>query len=438
MAKNVIMPALGMAQETGILLQWLKQPGEIVTKGEALMEVETDKATVEIEAPASGMLQNVTAAPGDEVPVGQIIAVIMAPGEASPPPPASPTQPPQMVTSVAAGDPPAKSTSVSPVAARIAAENNIDVRNITPQDGTRVQKADVLAWLETTQVDPTASPRVLASPKARRLAAEIGLDLARVAGSGPAGAVSAADVAAAAAVEPPPTPVAVPTAVDAPTLPINNIWRVAAGRVTDSWTTTPHFYLNREVDAGQLIAWRQAAQARLAEKITFTDLLTKLVAITLSQYPRLNGMWRDGDIVLNKEINIGLAVAIEAGLTVPVIRRANQLSLKELARQRQTLVAKAQAGKLSLQELSDGTFTISNLGMYGIDSFSPIINPPQAAILAVGRIAERVVAVNGQPVVQPRMALTLSCDHRVVDGAGGARFMQTLVEFIEEPLRTLK
>jgi len=437
MAKNVIMPALGMAQETGILLQWLRQPGEIVTKGEALMEVETDKATVEIEAPASGMLQNVTAAAGDEVPVGQIIAVIVAPGEASPPPQASPAQPPQIVTSVAAGDPPAKSPSVSPVAARIAAENNIDVREITPQYGTRVQKADVLAWLETARVVPTASPRVLASPKARRLAAEIGLDLALVAGSGPAGAVSAADVTAAAAA-PPPTPAAVPTAVDAATLPMNNIWRVAARRVTDSWTTTPHFYLNREVDAGQLIAWRQAAQARLAEKITFTDLLTKLLALTLSQYPRLNGMWRDGDIVLNEEINIGLAVAIEAGLTVPVIRRANQLSLQELARQRQTLVAKAQAGKLSAQELSDGTFTISNLGMYGIDSFSPIINPPQAAILAVGRIAERVVAVNGRPVVQPRMALTLSCDHRVVDGAGGAQFMQTLVEFIEEPLRTLK
>lgn len=435
MAKEVVMPALGMAQATGILLQWLKQAGETVTKGEPLMEVETDKATVEVESPASGVLQDVTAGPGDEVPVGQIIALIVAPGEA---PAERPPAPVEVAPSATDGRFPAKSATVSPVAARMAVENNLDPREISPQHGTRVQKADVLARLEMVPAGPAAPPKVLASPKARRLAAESGLDLAGIAGSGPAGAVLAADVAtAAAATRLQPALAAAPLTAAGPTLPVSNIWRVATERVTDSWTTTPHFYLNREVDASQFMAWRQAAQARHIQKITLTDLLIKLVALTLSHYPHLNAMWRASSIVLNEEINIGLAVAIEAGLTVPVIRRANQLSLAELAVQRQALVAKAQAGKLSPQELSDGTFTLSNLGMYGIDSFSPIINPPQAAILAVGRIVERVVAVDGRPVVQPRMALTLSCDHRVVDGVRGARFMQTLVEFIEEPLRSL-
>jgi pyruvate dehydrogenase E2 component (dihydrolipoamide acetyltransferase) len=186
-----------------------------------------------------------------------------------------------------------------------------------------------------------------------------------------------------------------------------------------------------------LVRWREGAQARLAEKLTYTDLLVKLAALALRKHPRLNARWETDRIVLNEAINIGLAVAVEEGLLVPVIHRADHLGLGELAARRTELVSRAQAGKLSLDDLREGTFTISNLGMYGVDAFNAIVNPPQAAILATGRIADRVVPVDGQPAVQPMLTLTLSCDHRVVDGARAAQFLQTLVTFIEDPLGVL-
>jgi pyruvate dehydrogenase E2 component (dihydrolipoamide acetyltransferase) len=207
-----------------------------------------------------------------------------------------------------------------------------------------------------------------------------------------------------------------------------------AERLTQSWTTIPHFFLIREANAGQLLAWREKAQARAKEKLTYTDLLVKIVALALRRHPYLNAMWQEGQLLFNQQVNIGLAVAVEEGLVVPVIQQADQLGLNELAARRQELVSRAQARKLSPADLSGGTFTISNLGMYGLDAFTAIINPPQAAILAVGRIADRVVPLHGQPVVQPMVTFTLSCDHRVVDGARGAEFLQTLAQFVEDPL----
>jgi len=452
LAKDVIMPALGMAQETGVLLQWLKAPGETVTKGEPLMEVETDKATVEIEAPASGVLAQVTAGPGDEIPVGQVIAVILGPQEKSSPA-RSQTDPSASLrtgfgneTQVSAVTSPAE-IRPSPLAARLAAEHNLDLRQVKPAGG-RVQKEDVLAYLETqgkqTEVSKTSKVsvgdgdgRIPASPKARRLAAEHGLELATIKGSGPAGAVLAADVlAVATAPALPPEPVAAPAAT-LQTLTTSRAWRVAAERVTQSWTTVPHFYLIREVNAGQLIMWREKAQQRITEKLTYTDLLVKVVAAALRRHPRLNAMWHEGRIVLNEQVNIGLAVAVEEGLVVPVIHQADQLGLGQLAARRKELVARSETNKLSPDDISGGTFTISNLGMYGVDAFNAIVNPPQAAILAVSRIADRVVPVNGQPAVQPMLTLSLSCDHRVVDGARGAQFLQTLAELVEEPMRLL-
>jgi pyruvate dehydrogenase E2 component (dihydrolipoamide acetyltransferase) len=209
------------------------------------------------------------------------------------------------------------------------------------------------------------------------------------------------------------------------------------GRLLQAWTTIPHFYLMREVNASRLVAWREKIQRNAGQKITYTDLLVKLTAAALRRYPRLNASWQNENIVLNPEINMGLAVAVEDGLVVPVIHRADQLSLTQLAARREEIVARARAGKLPLDDLSGGTFTISNLGMYGVDAFNAIINPPQAAILAVSRIADRVVPVNGQPAVQPMMTLSLSCDHRVVDGARGAEFLQALADLIEEPLLLL-
>jgi pyruvate dehydrogenase E2 component (dihydrolipoamide acetyltransferase) len=213
-----------------------------------------------------------------------------------------------------------------------------------------------------------------------------------------------------------------------------------AERVTQAWTTIPHFYLLREANAAALVAWRASAQPRLSAKLTVTDLLIKLVAAALRQHPRLNASWQAGEaraILLNPDINVGLAVAVDDGLVVPVIHQADRLGLAELAGRRAELAARAQAGKLSPADLSGGTFTVSNLGMYGVDAFTAIVNPPQAAILAVGRIADRVVPLDGQPAVQPMLTLSLSCDHRVVDGARAAQFLQTLAELVESPMRLL-
>jgi pyruvate dehydrogenase E2 component (dihydrolipoamide acetyltransferase) len=332
-----------------------------------------------------------------------------------------------------------KPLTASPVATRMAAEHNLDLAKIKPQGG-RIQKGDVVAYLASKQnleglKDSPGLPtngRVKASPKARRLASERGLELKALQGSGPQGAVLAADVLAYKS-----TPSSYISASAEPTT-VSRLWRVMSERVTQAWTTIPHFYLMREVNASRLISWREDAQARNSgAKITYTDLLVKLVAAALQQHPRVNSWWIKESVVANPAINVGLAVAVEDGLIVPVIHNANTLGLAQLAASRTELVAKAQSGKLSPADLSDGTFTISNLGMYGVDAFNAIVNPPQAAILAVGRIEDRVVPLNGQPAVQPMMTLSLSCDHRIVDGARGAAFLQTLATLIEEPLRLL-
>lgn len=444
MATNVIMPALGMAQEKGRLIRWLVEPGAAVSKGDPLMEVETDKATVEIEAPASGILANVTAVAGDEIPVTQVIAAILDAGESAKGLTAAPQPPPAAI--------PVSTPAVSPLAARVAAEHGVDLRLVVPK-GARVERDDVLAYIEAQKkaAASAASPRILASPKARRLAAERGVPLASVPGTGPEGAVLAGDVLTAATktvpgpiagAEPVPTPEPVlsPSALTSPaqTETISTLWRVMAERMTQCWTTVPHFYLLREANAEGLIAWRAKLLKRSADRITFTDLLTKAVASALARHPRLNASWRDGVIAINSEINVGVAVAVEGGLVVPVIRAADRVGVTEIARQRQELMVRAQAGKLRPDDMTGGTFTLSNLGMYGVDAFNAIVNPPQAAILAVGRIADRVVALNGQPAVRPTLILSLSCDHRVVDGARGAAFLDILADLIEEPLSILQ
>jgi len=208
-------------------------------------------------------------------------------------------------------------------------------------------------------------------------------------------------------------------------------------RVNASWTSAPHFYLVREVNVTRLVAWLPKARKQTGAHVTYTDLLVKLVAATLAQHPRVNVSWKDGTLERHADINIGLAVALEDGLVVPVLHKADTLGLKEIATRREDLVARAQSGKLRPADIQGGVFTISNLGMYGVDAFSAIVNPPQAAILAVGRITDRVVPVNGQPAVQPTMVLTLSCDHRALDGARGAQFLGALADLVEEPLALL-
>jgi pyruvate dehydrogenase E2 component (dihydrolipoyllysine-residue acetyltransferase) len=436
MPATVIMPALEMAQETGKILKWLKAPGDTVRLGETIVEIETDKVTVEIEAPASGVLRDVTAQAGDVVPVGQTIALIFGPGEvgaAAPAPTATPASRPGSAGSHLAPPAAAAAVTASPLARKIAEQHAVDLARVTTASG-RIEKADVLAYVDRQKgaaaAGGTAAGLTAASPKARRLAAERGLDISALRGSGPHGAVLAGDVPAA--------EVAPPPSVARPEAPgVGTVWRIMAERMTASWTTAPHFYLVREVTVSRLVTWRERARQRTGARITYTDMLVRLVAAALSQHPGVNASWKDGAIVRNADIDIGLAVAIDDGLVVPVIHRSDTLSLAEIAARRQDLVTRAQAGKLRPADIHGGGFTISNLGMYGVDAFNAIVNPPQAAILAVGRIADRVVALNGQPAVQPTMVLTLAGDHRALDGARGAQFLSTLADLIEEPLALL-
>ena len=219
------------------------------------------------------------------------------------------------------------------------------------------------------------------------------------------------------------------------------VWRVMAERMSASWTTVPHFYLIRDVDASNLIKWRtrvvSMVEKRSSVKPTYTDLLVKLIGFALREHPRVNASWADGNIQFNQDVNIGIAAAIEDGLIVPVIRHADTASIGEIAAQRKDLVERAQSRRLRPADISNGTFTLSNLGMYNVDVFNAIVNTPQAAILAVGRIAERVVPVNGQPAIRSMMTVSLSCDHRVVDGARAAQFLDDLANLIEEPLGML-
>ena len=430
MNKEVIMPALGMAQQTGILTRWLKREGESVVKGEPLMEIETDKVTVEIEATADGILSDVTAAEGDEIPIGQVIGLIVAAGEAG-------KRPPSSIASPKAATAPAAQPAhkASPVAARMAREHGVDLHNVghnVAAERPRITKADVRKHLD--RETPLPARLLPASPKARRLAGESALDPADVVATGPGGAMVAADVRAALAgraARQAPRPAAVP---EGQPLALSRGWGTMARRMVESWHGAPHFFVLRDVDAARLQEWRRAAQATTPEKITYTDLLTKAVAVALRKHPRLNARRNEDTVILNPEINICLAVATSDGLITPVIRAADSLGIGQIAERRRELVEKARTNRLQPVDVGGGTFTISNLGMYNVDAFTAIINPPQAAILAVGRLTDRVVPVDGLPGVRPQMTMTLSCDHRIVDGAGAAAFLDDLAALIQEPL----
>jgi len=426
---EVIMPVLGMNQDSGKVVRWLATEGQSVQQGEPLLEVETDKAIAEIEAPASGVLSMVSAREGDDVPVGRVIAVILPVGQIDSP--------------VSVKKKPV--VTASPLAARMAAEHQLKLEMIRPEGG-RVEKNDVLAYLKTHEqasgiplaVNPQPR-RVPASPKARRLALEKGIDLSLVQGSGPEGAVLAGDLLDSQTVSSLQAAVSNASLVSHPKrietqLAGSRMWEIMADRMTATWTSTPHFFLLREVVATRFVTWKEIANKKSSSKITFTDLLVKLVATCLRKHPRINAHYYDGKIQLVSDVNIGIAVAAEDGLVVPVIRKADELNISEIAAQRLELVAKARAGRLHLDDIVDGTFTISNLGMYGVDAFLAILNPPQAAILATGRIAERVVPIQGEIAIRPMLSMSLSLDHRVVDGARGAQFLETLVDLIEEPL----
>jgi pyruvate dehydrogenase E2 component (dihydrolipoamide acetyltransferase) len=395
MAISVVMPALEMAQETGKLISWLKKEGESVAKGELLLEIETDKAVMEIESPAAGVLAGIKAHAGAEVPVGQTIAWIVGPGEI---PPAD------EVTATSGRKTTTTATSAAP--------------SLTNQ---------------TAHGADSVTQTIKISPKARRLASEKGVNLAEVRGSGPGGEVLASDISAAAE-----------SASSGPIVKAESgspISRLMAERTTQSWTTVPHFFVVREVDAGALNEARLKIGPQVEKthgvKLTHSDLLVALVANVLKKHPRVNASWRGEGVQANTEINVGLAMAVDEGVVAPVIHHADKAEIGEIAAQRRGLAERARSGRLRPEDMVGGTFTISNLGMFGVDAFTAIIIPPQGAILAVGAIVDRVVPVNGHPGIRPMMTLTLSSDHRVVDGARAANFLRDLVEAIQGPQQYL-
>ena len=399
MAFSVVMPALEMAQETGKLIAWRKQEGDRVTKGEPLLEIETDKAVVEVEAPADGILAGIKAVAGADIPVGQTIAWIVAPGEA----------------------PPVESESTTPAARAGSHAKTGTTQVVATQASSLVQP-------------PGSSARI--SPKARRLAKELGVEIPTIHGSGPGGEILASDVQAAAAA---------PTALEKKSGSIevpSSLGRIMAERTTQSWTTVPHFFVSREIEATALNEYRERVVAEIENthqvRVTHTDLLVALVARVLLKHPRLNASWTAEGIRLHNHVNMGIAIAVNDGVVAAVVHNAHSGSLAEIATQRRDVAERARAGKLRPADIADATFTISNLGMYQVGQFTAIITPPQAAILAVGGIADRVVVVQGQPAVRPMMTLTVSCDHRVTDGARAARFLSDLAEAIREPEKFLQ
>ena len=403
MAFSVVMPALEMAQETGKLLAWRKKEGDHVRKGEPLLEIETDKAVVELEAPADGILAGIKAEAGADIPVGQTIAWIVAPGESVP---------------------------VGNLSTAPAARAGSHAKTETPQVATAAPSGAAQATPSNAKI----------SPKARRLAKELGVDIATLRGSGLGGEILAADVQAGAN-----APAAVETtttvkksgSIEVP----SSLGRIMSERTTQSWTTVPHFFVTRDIEATALNQYRERVVGEIERthkiRVSHTDLLVALVARVLLKHPRLNASWGADGIHLHDHVNMGVAIAVDDGVVAAVIHDAHTTSLAEISLQRRDVAERARAGKLRPADIADATFTISNLGMYQIDQFSAIITPPQAAILAVGGIADRVVAVAGKPAVRSMMTLTLSCDHRAADGARAALFLSQLAEALREPASLL-
>ena len=433
MSTPVIMPKLEMTQETALVVQWLKRAGEQVKKGEALLVVETDKVTVEVESPAEGILAGIRVQPGDTVPVTSVIAEVLEPGS----PAVSPQRPLQADPAARAlRQPPA-----SPVARRMAAAEQLDLGQIAGSGPAgRITKADVAGALAASAVP---AGKVRASPAARRLARARQVPLEGVPGSGPDGRVQAADVLAApAAGQAPGTPPeALAETAGYEVVPLRGMRQTIAGRVQASYRSIPHITLTVRVEMAeferareQLNAW---AAAGGGSHVPVTALLVKATAWALRRHRWLNSRWQGAEIHLLSQVNIGVAVALPEGLIVPVVRHADQKGLEQIAGEISDLAQRARQGKLSPGDVAGGTFTISNLGPYGIEHFTAIIHPGQAAILAAGAIQDEVVPVDSQPAIRPILHLALSADHRIVDGSVAAQFLADLKAALEHPALVL-
>ena len=390
------MEALSPTMEEGKLLAWLKQEGDEVTNGDVLAEVETDKAVMELQARGAGVLRKILAPEGSTVEVGKIVAVIADADE-------------DIEQLIAGADAALASAPAKPA----------------PAPAPAAPKPAVPA--------PAAAPgaRVKASPLARRMAAERGVDLSHVQGSGPGGRIVMRDLEGAVP-EPAPVPLAAGGYED---IELSQMRKTIARRLVESIGPIPHFFLTAEADMDRASDARDALNARDASpRISYNDIILKVVAAALLQHRECNAWWMDGTIRYFDEVHLSMAVAIDDGLITPVIRNAHLKSLREIAVETRELAGRARERKLTPEEYTGGTFSVSNLGMFEIDQFTGIINPPEAGLLAVGTIFEKPVVDDGELVVSKRMRITMSCDHRVIDGATGARCLQTIKRMLENPL----
>lgn len=413
---DIQMPRLSDTMEEGVIANWHKQVGDKVARGEVVAEIETDKALMELEAYDDGVLEKILVEAGTTVPIGEPIAVL---GDGS---------------GSAAEAAPAPATA-APAAAAPAAEEAPEA------------PAPAAAPVETAaRAEPGSKPK--ASPLAKAVAKEKGVDLGTVQGSGPGGRIIRADIDAAASAAPEPTPApaaqtGAPAVVsdDVEEIPLSNIRKVTAKRLTESKQNAPHFYLTSAIDVTELLEFRASLNERLQSaggpKISVNDLIVKAVATSLRANPAVNVSFAGDKMLRHKRINLGVAVAIEGGLVVPVVSDADRKSVSEIATESRELAGKAREGKLKLDEMSGGTFSISNLGMFGIEQFSAVINPPEAAILAVGAARDEVQVRDGEFVARKILRVTLSADHRAVDGAVGAAFLQQFTSLLEDPIRII-
>ncbi|MGH2487481.1 MAG: dihydrolipoamide acetyltransferase family protein [Ktedonobacterales bacterium] len=447
---TVVMPKMGDTMEEGKIVNWLKREGETVAKGDALAEIETEKVTIPVEAFAAGVLRKILVPAGESVAVGAPIAYTGAADEPLP--------------AIAAGAPSSTAKTPAPSSQANAAPEQIAPRPVAqpasaedhtrPQQQASVSSATSIAERPGTNGYSAAAPstheRVFISPIARRIAAEHDIDITAIQGTGPNGRIIRDDVEAALTAQQTPAPAfqsAQPIAAategeEVRAVPLSNMRKTIARRLQQSMQTAPHFYLTVSVDATQLVALRASINDYTATqpqpmKVSVNDLIVKAVATAISRHPEVNVSFDNDRLLFKRRINIGVAVALEQGLIVPVVRDADKRGVLDVARETKRLIDAARANKLKPEDFQGGTFSISNLGMYDIESFTAVINPPESAILAIGGIVPTPVVHEGQVVVRDMMKMTLSIDHRALDGASAARFLQDLKRLLEQPLGML-
>lgn len=420
---EIIMPKMGDAMTEGKVVRWYKKAGDPVKKGEPVLEIETDKVNLDLEAEQDGTIAEVSAGEGQMVPVGGVLATILAPGEKTPAP-------------IAAGE-----GAPAPQQRRATDKKN-SIKHTTGEYGEAIE-------MKGPRVDRTAPPtqvvpmphgdgRRRSSPLARKMAREMGVNLESIQGSGPSGRVIARDVAGAAGSRPaqvarrlerPP--------LQAKTVPLSAMRRTIAKRLSESTGPIPHFYLTVDYDVTNMLSLRQQLNEIAGMKVSVNDFVIRAAALALRHHPNVNASFGEEAITQHGEIHIGVAVSTPEGLITPIVRNADQKSIAEIASEVRTLAEKAKNRKLRPEEYQGSTFTISSLGAWGIEEYTAIINPPNSAILAIGAAEARPVVIDRQIVVRDRMKVTMSCDHRVVDGVAGAEYLRTLRQYVEQPLRLI-